>query len=66
VASALFNKGVTLGALSRNEEEMAAYDQVINRFGESKEPALQEQVAKAQTRKAFKIKGMKESDDRTS
>ena len=45
---ALFNKGVTLGALNRGEEEIAVYDEVVRRFGEATEPALRAQVAKAQ------------------
>ncbi|MEK7847670.1 MAG: hypothetical protein AAB270_01965, partial [Chloroflexota bacterium] len=33
VAGALFNKGVTLGALERSEEEIGVYDEVVRRFG---------------------------------
>ena len=46
-AMALVNKGITLGQLNRNEEEIAVYDQVVARFGEAAEPALREQVARA-------------------
>jgi tetratricopeptide (TPR) repeat protein len=46
-ARAQFFKAFTLGLLSRSEEAIAAYDQVINRFAESSEPALQAQVASA-------------------
>jgi hypothetical protein len=48
VAKALFNKGVTLGALGRSDEEIAVYDDVVGRFGTATELALREQVAKAQ------------------
>ena len=44
VARALFNKGVTLGELERYEEELSAYDQVIDRFSESDRIGLQEPV----------------------
>ena len=47
VAMALVNKGVALGALNRNEEEIAAYEDVVARFGQSSEPALRESVARA-------------------
>jgi len=44
---ALVNKGVRLGVLGQPEAEIAAYDQVVERFGEATEPALREQVANA-------------------
>jgi len=47
VARALVNKGVTLGALGRTEEEIAVYDDVVGRFGEASEPGIQEIVAQA-------------------
>ena len=46
-AGALVVKGVVLGQLGRHEEELAAYDQVIERFGGSKDPALAETVVMA-------------------
>ncbi|MCH8067968.1 MAG: tetratricopeptide repeat protein, partial [Candidatus Marinimicrobia bacterium] len=47
VAGALFNKGMTLGKLDRFEDEIAVYDEVIERFGESDRPELLEQVTRA-------------------
>ncbi|TAN62586.1 hypothetical protein EPN18_04470, partial [bacterium] len=44
VARALVNKGVTLGVLNRSEEAIKAYNDVIERFGDAKEPGLKEQV----------------------
>jgi tetratricopeptide (TPR) repeat protein len=44
---ALLNIGVLFRELGRPEDEMAVYDQVVDRFGEAAEPALREQVAKA-------------------
>jgi hypothetical protein len=34
----LFNKGFTLGALGRSEEEVAAYEQVLARFADAPGP----------------------------
>ncbi len=44
-----------LGALDLSAEEIAVYDDVIRRFGESKEAALQEQVAKALVNKGITL-----------
>nr|MBA3441711.1 SIR2 family protein [Pyrinomonadaceae bacterium] len=45
VAKALVSKGYRLGVLNRNEEAVAAYDEVVKRFGEATEAGLREQVA---------------------
>ena len=47
VAAALYNKGVTLGALGRSAEAVAVYDEVVARYGEDPAPALREVVARA-------------------
>jgi hypothetical protein len=47
VANALFNKSVTLGALERPEEETAAYDELLARFGDTREPAIGRMVEMA-------------------
>ncbi|WP_428739944.1 hypothetical protein, partial [Sulfurimonas sp.] len=47
VASAMFNKGVTLGTLERSEEAIEVYDQVIKEFRGSKNEVLLEKVASA-------------------
>ena len=49
VANALYNKGVRLGALGRGEEAVAAYDDLLARFGAAAEPALRERVARAKS-----------------
>ena len=46
-ANTLFQKGVALGEIGRTEEALAAYDEILRRFGESDAPALREQVATA-------------------
>ncbi|MFA6970527.1 MAG: tetratricopeptide repeat protein [Gallionella sp.] len=47
VAKALFNQGVALSNQDKPDEEIACYQQVVQRFGDSTLTALQEQVAKA-------------------
>jgi hypothetical protein len=44
---ALVNKGAALRRAGRPEEAVAAYEEVISRFGDATEPGLREQVAKA-------------------
>jgi tetratricopeptide (TPR) repeat protein len=44
-AVALFNKGSHLGSLGRNEEAIAAYDDLLARFGNATELPLLKQVA---------------------
>ncbi|MEZ5479561.1 MAG: tetratricopeptide repeat protein [Thiolinea sp.] len=47
-AKALLNKGVTLGEkLNDPQGEVAAYDDLLQRFGDSPVPGVQEQCAKA-------------------
>ncbi|HEX9732192.1 MAG TPA: AAA family ATPase, partial [Thermoanaerobaculia bacterium] len=53
VAKALFNRGVSLGALDRSAEALAVYDEVVSRYGQRQEPALAEQVATALFNKGF-------------
>ena len=47
VAKVLVIKGLTHGQRGESEEELAAYDAVVERFGASDAPELQVQVAKA-------------------
>ncbi len=47
VAKGLFNKGVTHGKRGESEAEMAAYDDLVARFGGSETPEIQERVATA-------------------
>ena len=54
-ASTLLQRGVALGATGLTEGELAAYDEVLRRFGESETPALLEQVAKALVNKGVRL-----------
>lgn len=47
VAHALLNQGVMLGRQGKPEEEIAYYQQVVKRYGDSSLPVLQECVARA-------------------
>ena len=53
VAKVLVNRGITQGQLSQSEAEMATYDEVLRRFGDSVEPVLREQVAMALVNKGI-------------
>ncbi len=63
IAQALFNKGVTLGALGRSEDELAVYDDLLVRFGDSSAPAIQEQVAMALRNKGVTLGALGRSED---
>ena len=47
VAKVLVNKGITHGQRGESEEELAAYDAVVERFGSSDAPDIQVRVARA-------------------
>ncbi|MFB3897561.1 MAG: tetratricopeptide repeat protein, partial [bacterium] len=63
VAKALVNKGVTLGDLKRSEEEIKVYDDLVARFGQAQELAIQEQVAKALFNKGITLGNLKRSEE---
>jgi hypothetical protein len=46
-ATALFNMAGRLGALERNDEAIAVYDDIVSRYGTASEPGLRELVAGA-------------------
>jgi tetratricopeptide (TPR) repeat protein len=54
-AMALFNAGVALGALDRREQEIAVYDELIDRFGASDETGVRDVVAKTLLNKGFRL-----------
>jgi len=47
VAMAMVSKGITLGELNRSEDAIAAYDEVVKRFGKDREPVIKELVKRA-------------------
>ena len=62
VANALFNKGVTLGALERSEEAVAVYDELLARFADAPD-ALREQVANALFGKGVTLGALERSEE---
>jgi tetratricopeptide (TPR) repeat protein len=56
LAEALIHKGIVLGYLHRSNEEIAVYDDVIGRFGESSELILKKHVAWALMNKGITLK----------
>ena len=62
-AKALVAKGITQGALSRSEEAIAVYDEVMRRFGEGSESALREQVARALVNKGATLDDLNRSEE---
>ena len=55
VAKALFNNGVALGRLDRNEAAVEAYDELLQRFSESDDPELRVGGAKALVNKGVAL-----------
>ena len=51
VARALYNQGISLGALNRGEDAIAAYDEVLRRFGDATELDLRDLVSDARAAK---------------
>ena len=47
VAIALYNKGVCLYQMEKNEEEIAVYDELVDRFKDRDEMKIAEQVTNA-------------------
>jgi len=66
IAIALVNKGFTLGKLNRNEDAISAFDEVVRRFGDSTETAMQEKVAIALVIKGFTLGKLNLNEDAIS
>jgi len=62
VKSRIF-KGMTLGILGRNEEALAAYDEVLEEFGERDEFVLKDGVAVALSGKATRLRLLGKAED---
>ncbi|MEO5373514.1 MAG: hypothetical protein H7840_04460 [Alphaproteobacteria bacterium] len=63
VAMALVAKGAVLGEMKRDDEAVAAYEQVEARFGSATEPALRERVARALFNKGFSLGKLERYDE---
>jgi tetratricopeptide (TPR) repeat protein len=55
IATALVNRAVSLGVSKRTDEELRAYDQVVERFGNATEASLRGQVARALVNKGLTL-----------
>ncbi|QXB55640.1 tetratricopeptide repeat protein [Aeromonas sp. FDAARGOS 1415] len=53
IAISLYNRGVAQGQLTQLEASVGSYDEVVDRFGDTLEPELEEFVAKALLNKGF-------------
>jgi len=47
VAKSILDKGIALGRLGRHEEAIAAYDDLLSRFGDSDDRATREVLTRA-------------------
>ncbi len=58
VNAALFNRGVVLAQLGRNEQAIDAYDRLVARIGGSKEMGLRENAVRALFNKGANLQGL--------
>lgn len=63
VARALLYQGITLNALGRSEEAIAAYDEAIRRYGEAEEEVLRAPVAMALANKGITLAELERSEE---
>ncbi len=63
VANALFNRGVILVELSRHEEAIIAFDQVIARHGKAAELSLRKLVARAMVNKGIALCNLNRNEE---
>ena len=63
VAEMLFNKGVAMVSLGKHDDGIAAYDEVVRRFGRSDAPELSEPVARALLNKGVTLGKLGRDDD---
>ncbi len=55
LSMAMVNKGLTLSALNRPEEEIVVYEAIIERFGDTQDSRVREQLAKAMFNRAVTL-----------
>ena len=61
-AKALLYRGLTHNSRGERSEAIAVYEEVVARFGQSSEPALREQVAKAMFNKGVALGALKRNE----
>jgi len=62
-ARAMFNKGVSLGALNRSEEAIKVYDELIALYKDRSEPQITESVAGAMFNKGVRLGALNRSEE---
>jgi tetratricopeptide (TPR) repeat protein len=63
LAEALVSKGIALSGLERAQDEVAAYDEVLRRFGDSSDPAIRERLATALQFKGITFRQLERAED---
>ena len=62
-AFARFNEGYAFGQLGRSEEAIAAYDDIVARYGAAREAALRERVVRALVNKGVRLGALNRIDE---
>jgi tetratricopeptide (TPR) repeat protein len=63
VAAALYRKGCTLGKLEKNQVALAAYDDLLRRFGDAQENEIRSLVARAIVNKGCSLARLGKSEE---
>lgn len=63
IAFALFNRALALGELDQSDEAISTYDELIERFGISDAPTMQEPVARALYNKGVRLGALDRSKE---
>ena len=63
VVRALINKGITLDQLDRSEDEIAVYDEIVNRLGAAEDTTMMQLVAVALASKGVTLGQLGRSED---
>ncbi len=59
-----YNKGVALGLLDREEDGIAAFDELVARYGDDEEPGVREQVASSLRNKGVALNRLGREEDK--
>ncbi len=62
-ARIMFARALALGGIGRDQEEIAAYEEIDQAYGANDDPTLREQVATALVNKGFKLGQVGRTDD---
>jgi tetratricopeptide (TPR) repeat protein len=63
VAAAMVNQGIALWQLNRGEEALGTFEEIVRKFGESAESAVQRQVARALFNQGVALGGLRRSEE---